>query len=67
MFLDIVNALNSNNLFIINARTTHYGLKLIKVSGPKMWNFTPKQIRDSQYVSSFKLLLKIYLLAQYVV
>ena len=46
-FLDIDNSHNSNNLFIINARTTHYGLKLIKVSGPKKWNLIPKQIRDS--------------------
>ena len=27
----------SNNLFKINARTTH-GFKLLKVSGPKLWN-----------------------------
>ena len=46
-FSDIDNALNSNNIFIINARTTHYGLKLIKVSGPKIWNCIPKKIRDS--------------------
>ena len=46
-FSDIDNALNSNNIFIINARTTHYGLKLIKVSGLKIWNCIPKKIRDS--------------------
>ena len=41
-FSDIGNALNS----------THYGLKLIKVSGPKIWNCIPKQIRDSNSVNS---------------
>ena len=40
-FFDIDNAINSNNLFIINARTTHYGLKLLKGSGPKIWNLIP--------------------------
>ena len=64
-FSDIGNALNSNNIFIINARTTHYGLKLIKVSGPKIWNCIPKQIRDSKSVNSFKLLLKKHLITQY--
>ena len=48
--------------FIINARTTHYGLKLIKVSGPKIRNCIPKQIRDSKSVNSFKLLLKKHLI-----
>ena len=57
-FFDIENLLNSNNLFIINARNTHYGLKLLKVSGPKIWNSIPKQIRNVQSVNSFKLLLK---------
>ena len=64
-FSDIDNALNSNNIFIINARTTHYGLKLIKVSGLKIWNCIPKKIRDSQSVNSFKLLLKKHLISQY--
>ena len=65
-FSDIDNALNSNNIFIINARTTHYGLKLIKVSGPKFWNCIPKKKRDSQSANSFKLLLKKHLITQYV-
>ena len=25
---------------------THYGLKLLKVSGPKIWNSNPNQIRN---------------------
>ena len=61
-FLDIDNARNLNNIFIINGRTTHYGLKLIKVSGPKMWNLTPKQIRDSicDLIHSLKIVLGSY-------
>ena len=49
-FFDIDNVINSNNLFIINARTTHHGLKLLKVSGPKIWNLIPNYIRSTQPV-----------------
>ena len=45
-FFDIDNEINSNNIFIINARTTHYGLKLLKVSGLKIWNIIPNHIRS---------------------
>ena len=64
-FFDIDNVINSNNLFIINARTTHYGLKLLKVSGPKIWSLIPNQIRSTQSVCFFKRYLKKYLIAQY--
>ena len=65
-FFDIKIGLNSNNLFIINARTTHYGLKLLKVSGPKIWNMIPNLIRNNQSVVSFKHNLKKHLLARYI-
>ena len=64
-FFDIDNVINSNNLFIINARTTHYGLKLLKVSGPKIWNLIPNQIRSTESVCFFKRYLKKHLIAQY--
>ena len=65
-FFDIDNSINSNNLFILNARTTHYGLKLLKVSGPKIWNFIPNHIRSKQSIAPFKHYLKNHLIAQYV-
>ena len=37
----------TNNLFIPTARTSHYGLILIKVQGPKIWNEIPPTIRNS--------------------
>ena len=64
-FFDIDNVINSNNLFIINARTTHYGLKWLKVSGPKIWNLFPNYIRSTQSVCSFNRYLKKHLIAQY--
>ena len=65
-FFDIDNAINSNTLFIRNARTIHYGLKLPKVSGPKMWNLIPNHIRSIQSLILFRLRLKKHLIAQYV-
>ena len=59
----IANVINSNNLFILYARTTDYGLKLLKVSGP-FWNLIPNQIRRSQFVCSFRRNLKIHLKKQ---
>ena len=53
---------NTNNLFISFGRTTNYGLKLIKVSGPKMWNSLPLDIRIKKSLSNFKSSLKKYLL-----
>ena len=64
-FFDIDNVINSNNLFIINDRTTHYGLKLLNVSGPKIWNLIPNQIRNNQSVCFFKRYLKNHPIAQY--
>ena len=64
-FFDIDNEINSNNLFIISARTTHCGLKLLKVSGPKIWNLIPNHIRSTQSVYSFKQILKKHMIAQY--
>ena len=63
---DIDNEINSNNLFILSTRTTHYGLKLLRVSGPKIWNLIPNHIRSNQSVCSFKRNLKNHLIAQYV-
>ena len=48
----------SGNLFIPLVRTTHYGLKSVKVMGPKTWNSVPRAIRKapsrSVFVKSFK-------------
>ena len=40
-YIDIENSILTNYLFISTARTSHYGLKLIKVQGPKIWNDIP--------------------------
>ena len=54
-YIDIDKLITSNNLFIPTARTSHYGLKLIKVQGPKIWNEIPPLIRN---INSSKIFIK---------
>ena len=37
--------MGTNNLFILYGRTSNYGLNQMKVSGPKIWNALPSDIR----------------------
>ena len=62
-FIDIVSATNSNNLFILIARTTHYGLKSVQVHGPKIWNSIPPTIRTNSSSRCFKNELISYLMS----
>ena len=65
-YVDINNSTCTRTLFIPIARTTHYGLKLIKVLGPKLWNKLPSLIRvENMTYSSFINKLKIHLIDLY--
>ena len=59
------NIIVTNNLFIPIARTTHYGLKLTKVIGPKIWNSIPWEIRKITSICGFKKYLSMFLLFFY--
>ena len=59
------NQINSNNLFIPFGRTTNYGLKLIKVNGPKIWNTLPFDVRNIKSLCNFKTALKNHFLETY--
>ena len=52
-FNDVVNLEYSNNLHILYARTSFYGLKLIKVFGPTFWNSIPLHIRSAVNIKHF--------------
>ena len=52
----------SNNLYIPPVRTTFYGLKSIKVLGPKIWNNLPMEIKNNKSYISFLNNLKHHLL-----
>ena len=44
-FIDIDQSTTTRSLFVPFARTTHYGLKLTKVLGSKLWNTLPPLLR----------------------
>ena len=62
-YIDIVGLRTSNNLFIPMARTSHYGLKLLKVQGPKIWNVIPPTIRNNTSTQCFIKDLRTYLMS----
>ena len=62
-FIDIENSITTNNLFIPTSRTTHYGLKSLKVQGPKIWNILPPLIRNNTSPKCFIKELKKYLIS----
>ena len=53
---------STNKLSIPFGRTTHCGLKQIKVNGPKIWNSLPLDLRNIKSFLKFKSLVKNYLL-----
>ena len=64
-FVNIEDFVPTRTLFVPTARTTNYGLKLIKVLGPKIWNSLPPLLRINESLNSFIKKLKIILLNNY--
>ena len=64
-FIDLDNSITTNNLFIPRARTSYYGLKQIKVQGPKLWNIISPVIRNSTSCESFVFQLKKSMIDNY--
>ena len=65
-YMDINNSIITRTLFVPNARTTNYGLKLIKVQGTKIWNKLPTPLRvENLAFSTFIRKLKTHLLELY--
>ena len=64
-FVSIDNSVLTRTLFIPTARTSHYGLKLLKVLGPKIWNKLPSSLRIKGTINSFLKELKNILINSY--
>ena len=64
-FLNIVNWIPTRTLFIPLAQTSHYGLKLTKVQGPKIWNKLPPLLRNNNSLNSFTKELKTLFINSY--
>ena len=50
--INIMDGKKTNNLFIPTARTSNYGMKLLKVEGPRIWNALPNSIKNTTFVFS---------------
>ena len=64
-FIDINNIIKSNNIFILGASTSFYGLRLIKIEGPKLWNALLKYFHNNNSLISFVKCFKNHLLQKY--
>ena len=64
-FVNIENSVLTRTLFFPTARTSHYGLKLLKVQGPKIWNSLPPLLRINESFNNFNKKLKNILLNKY--
>ena len=53
-----------NNLFVPSATTSNYGLKQLKVSGPRIWNKLPSDLNVSS-LNVFLKKLKLYYISKY--
>ena len=62
---NIADDLNINNLFIPLARTANYGLKQLRVNGPRIWNAVPTHIRNEKSLNVFLRKLKSHLISGY--
>ena len=58
-YIDIDKSIKTRSLFVPIARTTHYGLKLTKVLGSKLWNNLPSILRVDNFTSSTTFIKKV--------
>ena len=67
-FANIQNQVLTRTLFVPIARTTYYGLKLLKVQGSRIWNELPPLLRIIDSINNFIIKeLKIILFNSYTV
>ena len=64
-FVNIENLVETRTLFVPTARTSNYGLKLLKVLGPRVWNSLPPLLRINESLYTFIQKLKNILLNNY--
>ena len=62
---DVGTEVPTTNLRPVRSHLVHYGDKLIRVSGPLIWNGLPGDIRECTSIFTFKDHLKKYFISQY--
>ena len=63
--INIMDGKKTNNLFIPTARTSNYGMKLLKFKGPRIWNALPNSIKIITSLHAFLKELKVYYISEY--
>ena len=63
--ININAGIKINNLFIPSVRTTNYGLKQLKSSGPRIWNVLPTVIKNTTSLYVFLKKPKLFYSSQY--
>ena len=63
--ININAGIKIHNLFIPSVRTTNYGLKQLRSSGPRIWNVLPTMIKNTTSLYVFLKKLKLFYSSQY--
>ena len=64
-YFEVGTTHSTKTLFSRNSNLAKYGAKMIRVSGPNLWNTLPKYIQEAPSASTFKIYLKKYFIQLY--
>ncbi len=65
-YFDVGTEHQTYTLYVNRGNLIHYGKKMIRVSGPLIWNDLPPEIQDASSIFTFKFYLKNHLIEKYV-
>ena len=63
--INISDGTKIKNLFIPSVRTTNYGLKQLKSTGPRIWNALPLNLKNISSLHVFLKKLKLHYISEY--
>ena len=65
-YFDVGTEHPTYTLYIKHSNLSNYGKKMVRVVGPLIWNSLPPGIQDAPSIQTFKIRLKLFLVAKYV-
>ena len=65
-YFDVGTEHQTYTLYVNRGNLVHYGKKMIRVSGPLIWNDLPPDIQDASSIFTFKSYLKNHFIDKYV-
>ena len=63
--VNVNDGIKIKTICISAVRITNYGLKQLKVNGPRIWNALPTNIKNITYLNVFLKKLKIHYISEY--